>query len=151
MDPNHYVETVFDYFTRPGAIRATVPTSGACRYRTPTGHCCAIGCAIPKAMYHEILEGQGWEEIARIASDDVNEEEEEWDRTPFDQVYDLFMGDLSDVDGNRFFEFLDGAQRAHDEAGSVPEFLHSFALRVLTYEYVIPARHERWLEAGVDK
>jgi len=62
MNVQQIYNAQFAYFSRPDAVLAKVPVDGmsfgsSCRYRTPEGAGCAVGCFIPPHLYHEDLEG----------------------------------------------------------------------------------------------
>lgn len=56
------VDQVYDWFIIKGNPLAKDEDNGGCRYRTPEGHRCAIGCLIPDDKYDPKIDdaGYGW-------------------------------------------------------------------------------------------
>lgn len=99
-DTQHAYETIRAYFGRAGSRLAFVLLSedpafgGTCRYRTPGGCACALGCLIPDHLYDPRIEGCS--AYSLIESADNRDHE----------IAELF--------GSVNFSFIRSAQDAHD-------------------------------------
>jgi len=103
-------QAVFDavrtHFTKPGARLATIeplttPDNGnGCFYRDGKGNACAFGCLIPDEMYEPEMEGRSTDEVVTL----------------WPEVRELFDESVDTA-------FLDELQSAHDESGSLSQFL----------------------------